>query len=498
MNQRLKPILFVGTGSDVGKSVINAAFCRIFLQDGYTPAPFKAQNMSLNSYASAEGLELGRAQAVQAEACRIPCVSAMNPILLKPTTHQQSQVILHGKPIGNQSAREYFMSTDRDYLFAEAMKAWKTLDDHYNPIVMEGAGSISEVNLRNRDITNMRVARKTQSPTILVADIDRGGVFGSVYGTVKLLPEEDRRLLKGIIINKFRGDISLFDEGRKILEKLTGIPVVGVIPYFTSIVIEQEDSVAIDRMRKNGHHGELNVAVVLLNHLSNFTDFDVLERTPGVNLFYTADPEELANADIILLPGSKNTMADLLFLRRQGLAKAIIKAAEAGKGVYGICGGYQMMGREIEDPDHVEGDIERVPGLGLLPVKTLLTPVKKTVQTRFSFRDQHSLCEGYEIHMGETRLLDGQALCHTTSGQDDGCLVSGKCWGTYLHGIFDNSVVLEDLLRENRFVTSIEPVDQNAFKEEQYDKLADHVRSHINMDYIYRLLREEEDKDGLN
>ncbi|WP_321289496.1 cobyric acid synthase [uncultured Sunxiuqinia sp.] len=490
-NSKLKPILFVGTGSDVGKSIINAAFCRIFKQDGYSPAPFKAQNMSLNSFASEEGLELGRAQAVQAEACGIPCLSAMNPILLKPTSHRSAQIVLNGKPMGDQSAREYFLNTDRDFLFEEAMKAWHSLDEKYNPIVMEGAGSISEVNLWDKDITNMRVALETGSPTILIADIDRGGVFGSVYGTIKLLPEAERKLIKGILINKFRGDISLFEEGRKTLEELTGIPVVGVVPYFTDIHIEQEDSVAIDYKRGSTEIGKINVAVVLLRHMSNFTDFNMLERMPDINLYYSANPLEIAKADVLLIPGSKNTISDLVHLRERGLAKAIYKASEAGKGVYGICGGYQIMGEEIRDPDHVEGDIDVMPGLGLLPVVTTLSKEKRTVQTKFHFANRHEKCSGYEIHMGQTKLMNGKALCELEDGTKDGCLVSPKLWGTYLHGILDNKVVVEEIMQANKLQTDAADLDYEAFKEEQYNKLADHVRACVDMDYVYSVMKEE-------
>ena len=493
MNQykKLKPILFVGTGSDVGKSVINAAFCRIFLQDGYSPAPFKAQNMSLNSYASAEGLELGRAQAVQAEACGIPCLSAMNPILLKPTNEQKAQIVLNGKPMGDQTAREYFMKTDRDFLFAEAMKAWQSLEEKYNPIVMEGAGSISEMNLWDKDITNMRVALETGSPTILIADIDRGGVFGSVYGTIKLLPEAERKLIKGILINKFRGDISLFEDGRKMLEELTGIPVIGVVPYFNDIHVEQEDSVVIDYKRGSIDSSKINVAVVLLRHMSNFTDFNMLERMPEVNLYYSANPTEITKADIVLLPGSKNTISDLMHLRERGLAKAIIKASEAGKGVYGICGGYQIMGEEIRDPDHVEGDTETMPGLGLLPVITTLSKEKRTVQTNFHIIGKNGLCSGYEIHMGKTMLAGGEPLCKLEDGSSEGCIVSPKLWGTYLHGILDNKVVVEEILKANKLKAKVAEFDYAAFKEEQYNKLADHVRACVNMDYVYSVLKEE-------
>lgn len=481
--------MFVGTGSDVGKSVINAAFCRIFLQDGYSPAPFKAQNMSLNSYASGEGLELGRAQAVQAEACGIPCLSAMNPILLKPASAVKAQVILHGKPIGDQSAQEYFLQTDREFLFREAMKAWHSLNEKYNPVVMEGAGSISEVNLWDKDITNMRVAVETHSPVILVADIDRGGVFGSVYGTIQLLPEAERSLVKGILINKFRGDISLFAEGRKIMEELTAVPVIGVVPYFSDIYIDQEDSVAIDYRRGSRNNHDVNIVVVLLRYMSNFTDFNYLERIPGVNLYYTANPEDVLQADIILIPGSKNTIDDLLYLRKRGLAKAILQACEAGKAIYGICGGYQMLGQEIRDPERIESEVGAVPGLGLLPVITILKKEKKTVQTGFRFRDKEENCTGYEIHMGETRLYGGESLCTTDTGAPDGCFVSPRLWGTYLHGILDNPGVVEEILKACGNRARLTEFNYSSFKEEQYDKLAAHVRANVNMDYVYSVLQ---------
>ena len=349
--------MFVGTGSDVGKSVVNAAFCRIFKQDGYTPAPFKAQNMSLNSYATPNGLEIGRAQAMQAEACGIACNSDMNPILLKPTSYTASQVILNGKSLGNKSASEYFLKTDRDWLFSEAMKAYHRLNEQYNPIVIEGAGSISEINLWDKDITNMRVAIEADASVFLIADIDRGGVFASVYGTITLLPENERKLIKGIIINKFRGDISLFSDGKKIIEDLTGIPVVGIIPWFRDIFIDDEDSVVIDSKQQFAKDNKINIAVVLLKHMSNFTDFNYLERIPEVHLFYAANPSDIEKADIVIIPGSKNTISDMQYLRNSGMAKAILNAHTAQKAVYGICGGYQIMGAEIRDPQHIEGDI---------------------------------------------------------------------------------------------------------------------------------------------
>ncbi|HCM21180.1 MAG TPA: cobyric acid synthase, partial [Porphyromonadaceae bacterium] len=467
--KKLRPIMFVGTGSDVGKSVINAGFCRVFLQDGYAPAPFKAQNMSLNSFATADNLEIGRAQAVQADACGIDCRIEMNPILLKPTGNQTSQVVLNGKPAGNKSAREYFNETDRDALFREAMKSYDTLAALYNPIVIEGAGSISELNLWDKDIVNMRVALHTQAATYLVADIDKGGVFASVYGTIALLPPAERDAIKGIIINKFRGDVSLFDDGRKKLHELTGKPVVGIVPYFTDVFIEQEDSVAVESKGRTYLPGNVNIGVALLKHLSNFTDFDMLQRTPGVNLYYTDRPEELAKADIIVLPGSKNTLSDLRTLHEKGLAQAITAHHRAGKPLYGICGGYQMMGAEMRDPDGVEGDIASLPGLGILPVTTTLAGGKQTRRCSFVFTDGGAEGEGYEIHAGSTPT--SRPLCRLNTGEDDGYYLNEATWGTYLHGIFNNASVINRVLRQVNTDVHAE-ADYRMLKEEGFDRLA--------------------------
>ncbi len=493
----LKPIMFVGTCSDAGKSVINTAFCRIFREDGYTPAPFKAQNMSLNSYSTPEGGEIGRAQAVQAEACGIPPHTDMNPVLLKPTNDKSSQVILNGRPVGNMSAREYFRSRNKDYLLQEALAAYRRLAGKYNPVVLEGAGSISELNLRERDITNMRMAREVGAATYLVADIDRGGVFASVYGSVMLLPEEERKLIKGIIVNKFRGDVSLFEEGRELIRKLTGIPVVGVLPYFTDIQIEEEDSVALEQKKVHALSGKINVAVVLLRRISNFTDFSVLEQDKRFHLYYTNNVEEIQKADIIVLPGSKNTIADLMNIRANGIAEAVVQAYKAGKKVVGICGGYQMMGVRVEDPDQIEGEIGMVPGLGLFPLVTVMEKEKTTCQSRFRYKGGEEWCEGYQIHMGRTEEIGkegelkevlSRSLNTLETGERDGFYLDERCWGSYIHGILDHAVVLNDLaagLTQQR----CEHFDYMSFKQEQYDRLARHVRDAMDMDYIYSTLR---------
>lgn len=482
--------MFAGTASDVGKSFINTGFCRIFKQDGYHPAPFKAQNMSLNSYATPDGFEIGRAQAVQAEACGIPCNTDMNPVLLKPTSDKASQVVLLGKPVGNQSAYDYFMGNNKQELFKEAKAAYDRLHAKYNPVVMEGAGSISELNLKHRDITNMRMALHAQADVYLVGDIDRGGLFASVYGTMALLPPEEKQLIKGIIINKFRGDARLFDTGRTMLEDLCGVPVVGIIPYRKDIYVEEEDSVGLEHKHNELASGKVNVAVVLLNRLSNFTDFNVLEQDERVHLFYSNNPADIEKADIIILPGSKNTIADLIDIKNNGVAKAIVQAHKNRKTVIGICGGYQMMGSSIEDPHHVEGTVEAMPGLGILPVKTVLTEDKITKQCRFYYKGNPSSCNGYEIHMGISTATGPESpLNKTVTGNNDGYALDDRCWGTYIHGILDNAVVIDDLLKVHTSQQSSTPFDYIAFKEAQYDKLAQHLREHIDMEYIYRHLK---------
>jgi adenosylcobyric acid synthase len=491
--KKLRPVMFVGTGSDVGKSVIVSAFCRMFLQDGYHPAPFKAQNMALNSFATPEGLEIGRAQAVQAEAAGVPCHTDMNPLLLKPTSEKIAQVVLNGKPVGNQSAYQYFKKEGRDELRKEVNDAFDRLEKRYNPIVMEGAGSVSEINLRETDLVNMPMAIHAGADVILVADIDRGGVFASVYGSVLLMTEEERKHLKGILINKFRGDIRLFESGIKMIEDLCGVPVLGVVPYYTDIHIEEEDSVMLQTKNVQAAHGKVNVAVVLLRHMSNFTDFNVLERDPRVHLYYTNNTDEIEKADIVLIPGSKNTIADLYELRRNGVAQSILKASKMGATVMGICGGYQMMGREVCDPLHVEGDIERLPGLGLLPISTVMQGEKVTRQVKFSFLDSDAVCEGYEIHMGTTTPIDGAQetpLNKLSDGNSDGFYSNRKCFGTYIHGILDNGAFVDFLLEPFADKITDEPFDFKTFKEEQYNKLADHVRKYVNMDLVYKILAE--------
>jgi adenosylcobyric acid synthase len=485
----LRTIMFVGTASDVGKSVITAGFCRIFRQDGYTPAPFKAQNMSLNSYVTPEGLEIGRAQAVQAEAAGIPCHTDMNPVLLKPTTDKASQVVLHGKPIGTQSAYEYFWGENRQELFVEVKKAFDRLAKRYSPVVMEGAGSISELNLKHRDITNMRMAMHAGAVTYLIGDIDRGGIFGSLYGTIALLTPEERQCIKGIIVNKFRGDSRLFEEGRRMIEELCGVPVVGVLPYFRNIFIEEEDSVSLEKKNSSAVASKVNVAVILVNRMSNFTDFDRLGKDPRVNLYFSDQPAEIAKADIVVLPGSKNTIEDLIAIKNNGVAQAIYEAYKKEKTVIGICGGYQMMGEVVEDPHHVESSIEHTSGLGLLPIRTVLQSEKTIQQCIFTFRDYLDPCKGYEIHMGLSTPTTGPSPVNfLPDGRTEGYFLNRKCWGTYLHGVLDNTAVVNDILSDYTSVAE-EVFDFQQYKEEQYDKLAAFIREHIDMGRIYRSLQ---------
>lgn len=491
----LRPLMLGGTGSDVGKSLLTAGLCRIFLQDGYSPAPFKAQNMALNSFVTPEGLEIGRAQAVQAEAAGTECRAEMNPVLMKPTGEKVAQVIVLGRPIGNHSAASYFRKDNKRELREIVCKAFDRLAADFNPVVMEGAGSVAELNLLETDIVNMPMALYAGASVILVADIDRGGVFAQAYGSIMLLPEEYRRLIKGIIVNKFRGDISLFDEGRRILEGKCGLPVLGVVPFDPELHIEEEDRVSVlARHTCHTESGLVNVAVVGLRHLSNFTDFDNISRDPRVHIYLTADPAEISAADIIILPGSKNTLGDLHALRSNGCAEAIRKAAASGKTVFGICGGYQMMGRTVADPEGVEGEPSTAEGLGLLPAKTVLSGTKTTVRTRFRLPGLESLCEGYEIHNGLTSIDPcAQAMVYKEDGTSDGCKVSEKVMGCYMHGILDNQEVVDMIVGPYASLrlpeTSAPGISYREFKETQYDRLAAHLRKHLDIERIYQIMR---------
>jgi adenosylcobyric acid synthase len=484
-----KPLMLAGTASNVGKSILTTAFCRIFKQDGFSPAPFKAQNMSLNSYATPEGYEIGRAQATQAEAAGIACHTDMNPVLLKPNGNLSSQVILQGKPIGNQSAYDYFRKDGKEALFEEVKKSFTRLSSRYNPIVMEGAGSIAELNLKDKDIVNMRMAQYADASVILVSDIDRGGVFASLYGSIKLLPEHERRLIKGIIVNKFRGDARLFESGVKILEEITEVPVLGVVPYFRNIDIDEEDSVALETRNTQAIKNKTNVCIIRHPQLSNFTDFKIMEKLEGVQVYYTNELSQVEQADIIILPGSKNTITDMQALYDRGLANSIQRAYRDGKKVIGICGGYQMLGEEIHDPFRVESNQGSIRGLALLPVKTVLSQTKQTCQKKFYHRDNTTeVCNGYEIHMGTTEPQEGNnPVNKTDDGGTDGYFRDERCWGSYMHGIFDNPIVLKDLFKDHDIY--IPNVLHDTYKETQYDALADWVRNSVDIDRVYNIMK---------
>ncbi|MEM1340644.1 MAG: cobyric acid synthase [Bacteroidota bacterium] len=479
--EKLRPIMIVGTGSDVGKSWVTTGICRWLKNNGFDPAPFKAQNMSLNSFSTPDGLEIGRAQAVQAEACKLAARVEMNPILLKPSAENKSQVVLYGKPLGVQTARQYF-ANDKNHLFQEAQKAFHTLNSTFNPVVMEGAGSISELNLKHRDIVNMRMAQAANACVYLVADIDKGGVFASVYGTIALLEEWERKLVKGIVINKFRGDYTLFEEGKKMLEELTKMPVLGVLSYSSDIVLEEEDSVALTQRNTTAHNEKLNVAVVRLHYMSNYTDFQALEQEPPVNVYYTRDKRELKQADVIVIPGSKNTIEDLVMLKKDGISKTIQELYRKIP-IIGICGGYQMMGKWIEDPFNVESDRGKEMGIGLFDTTTTLTKEKTITQQRFTFKNYDRVCMGYEIHMGETKVPNGKHL-NVIDGSPEGYFDGDKSWGTYLHGILDNQIVVNELLHLKNKKAKAQ--DYLQFKEAQYDKLAEWIDQHLDMDAIIK------------
>lgn len=496
-----KVIMVQGTMSNSGKTFVTAGLCRVFRQDGYKVAPFKSQNMALNSYITKEGLEIGRAQAMQAEAAMIEPTHYMNPILLKPTSDMGSQVIVNGEVFANLSAKDYYKK--KKELKKDVMEAFSHLSDEYDIIVIEGAGSPAEINLAEDDIVNMGMAKMANADVLLVADIDRGGVFASIYGTIKLLPKEDQKRFKGVIINKFRGDVEILKPGLTMLEELVDVPVVGVLPM-AKIDVDDEDSLS-ERLNQKTVKDGIDVAVIRLPHLSNFTDFSVFELIDGVSLRYVTDKKELKEPDLILLPGTKNTMGDMRWLKESGLEGAIIRAAKKTR-IIGICGGFQLLGKELKDPYNVEhgGEME---GLGLLDVTTIFEQAK--TRTRITgYIDENSNLyelenrevEGYEIHMGVTKNLGNATALHTLSdGRTDGFRnETGTVWGSYLHGIFDNEHLLFGLVHQIMREKGIDPNDNHLsiaqHKEIQYNKLADLVREHLDMDAIYHLLEQQNDE----
>ena len=512
-----KSLMIQGTASHVGKSILVAAFCRILRQEGYNVAPFKSQNMALNSFITKDGCEMGRAQVVQAEAAGLAPDVDMNPILIKPNTDIGAQIIIHGKVYSNMSASRYHGFKGRAVEFVK--ESFARLTKRFDFIMIEGAGSPAEINLRENDIANMGMAELADCPVVLVGDIDRGGVFASLVGTIELLATEERERVKGFIINKFRGDVSLLTPGIDFLEKKTGIPVLGVIPYFRDIYIQEEDGVAVDRLLFAEKTGKIDAAILYLPHISNFTDFDPLEREPGVNLKYVGNGEALGEVDVVIIPGSKNTIEDLKYLYNSGYVEQILGHFNRGGTVVGICGGYQMLGEYIDDPDHVETSLCRMNGMGLLPVRTKIEKEKVTSQVRATVHSSNRFylskekLNGYEIHMGRTESKAGNPMFEIVKREGspvfvpDGCVSGdGRVWGTYIHGIFDN-----DGFRQE-FIKRISPADClpvvsgevsertgtfnfQEFKHAQYEKLAAIVREYTDMDAFYRIAGLKKDNE---
>lgn len=489
-----KAIMIQGTMSNVGKSVVAAGLCRVFARDGYRVAPFKSQNMALNSYVTEEGLEIGRAQAVQAECCFRKPEAAMNPILLKPTTDMGSQVIVNGRPVANMNARDYFAY--KKTLVPEIMAAYEKLDRENDIIVIEGAGSPAELNLKSGDIVNMGLAKMVKAPVLLVGDINPGGIFAQLYGTVTLLEPEEQKMIRGLVINKFRGDKEILRPGLGILEEKCRVPVMGVLPY-QYIDIEEEDSIS-RRFEKGKKSGIVKISVVLLPHISNYTDFMPLETIPYVELNYVTKPEELSGTDLVILPGTKSTMADLDWLMGKGLGSAIKRLCSQGTLVCGICGGYQMLGSTITDETGAEGYGSRR-GLEILGIETRFSKEKRTVRSAGKIRKNgmfeelvDTLVEGYEIHMGESILFpDSQPLMEESTG-DSGC-VAKNAFGTYFHGIFENKEFCEYLFKmicgkKGAALPDGKGMDFSAYKEAQFDLLGKWICDNLDMKRVYDIL----------
>lgn len=500
-----KTLMVQGTGSSVGKSVLVTALCRIFKQEGLNVAPFKAQNMSLNSYVTAGGGEIGRAQAVQAEAAGIPPTVDMNPVLLKPEADNRSQVIIRGIVADTVAAADF--PRLKAELWSAITESFDRLQSGFDLVVIEGAGSPAEINLKDRDLVNMKVARYCDSPVLLAADIDRGGIFAALVGTMELLEPAEKALVKAFIVNKFRGDVSLLTPGLEWLERRTGVPVAGVVPYFQGIHITEEDSVALEKRRalKNRIDFDLDIAVIALPHIANFDDFDPLEREPGVRLRYVEADDDFGEPDLIILPGTKSTVADLRYLCAAERDREIIHRVSQGTPVIGICGGYQMLGLTIHDPDGIESREPVTNGLGLLPVTSRFMSVKSTHQVRgrvahgrgiLAQAEGIEIC-GYEIHMGQTDSANTANLFELTERSSqpcaalDGCLSQdGNIIGTYLHGFFHNDGLRHAILNEiaSRKGRSLWLHASNFSMDEQYDRLAAHVRENLNMSLIRRLI----------
>ena len=504
-----KAIMIQGTMSNAGKSLVTAALCRIFRQDGKRVNPFKSQNMALNSFITAEGAEMGRAQVVQAEAAGVKPSVLMNPILLKPTSDSGSQVIVNGVAIGTMPAVEYYKFKTK--LIPDIMKAYNTLADNSDIMVIEGAGSPAEINLKAQDIVNMGMAKMAKSPVLLVADIDRGGVFASIYGTLMLLDPEERAMVKGVIINKFRGDVSILKPGLDMLEEKTGIPVIGVLPML-NVDIEDEDSLSERLTQVKSKNALIDIAVIKFPRMSNFTDFNVFELIDGVSLRYVKSTEELGNPDMIILPGTKNTIDDLKWMRQNGLETAVLHIANNGTVVFGICGGYQMLGRSLSDPfGYDSGHAGSVTtGMALLNTETEFVENKRTIQMKGHFKRVEGIFSGlsgkefygYEIHSGITKLEETKAL-NTVEPINEKAepfaegsqTVRGgmQVYGTYIHGIFDGegiaAKIVEALLaRKGLSMDDVKVIDYQEYKQHQYDLLAQSVREHLDMKKVYEIV----------
>lgn len=498
-----KTIMIQGTASNAGKSLLAAGLCRVFRQDGLKVAPFKSQNMALNSFITADGFEMGRAQVVQAYCAGVAPDVRMNPILLKPTNDTGSQVIVNGVPRGTMGAVDYFRY--KKVLIPDIMEAFHGLSAEYDVIVIEGAGSPAEINLKQDDFVNMGMARLANASVLLAGDIDRGGVFASLYGTVKLLEPDEQARIKGLIINKFRGDVEILRPGLTTLEELTGKPVLGVVPML-DVDIDDEDSLS-SKLTGGDKVGRLDIAVIRLPRLSNFTDFNPLERMEGVTVRYVSNPGELGHPDLIILPGTKSTMDDLKWMRQNGLEALVLKHAARGGAVVGICGGYQMLGRVLSDPDGVESG-GTMAGMGLLPTETVFLGEKTRTRVSGTFRRVEGIFaslsgvpfHGYEIHMGETTYLEdagplSRLTCLDGTEKPDGA-ARGNVWGSYVHGIFDAGTFAQELVNALLTAKGLSPdaaaVDWETYQEEQYDKLAAGVRASLDMDRVYRILNGEE------
>ncbi len=509
--EKAMPIMIQGSMSNAGKSLIAAGLCRIFHQDGYRTVPFKSQNMALNSFITEDGGEMGRAQVVQAEAAGVSPSCDMNPVLLKPVTDEGSQVIVNGKVRADMKAAEYFRR--KQELLPEIMDAYGRLAEDADIIVIEGAGSPVEMNLRSGDLVNMGMADRADSPVLLVGDIDRGGIFPQLKGTVDLLTDEERRRVKGLIVNRFRGDRALFEEGRRMLEEMTGIPVLGVVPYL-DIDLDDEDSITERFQAQRAPEDEIDICVIHLPHISNFSDFTVLDAAQGMHVRYVDRPEQLSGVDAIILPGSKNTIGDLEWLHQSGIARQIRRAADMGITVVGICGGYQMLGLRITDPEGVESSSKAAQGLGLLPVSTVLEKEKQTVQTSGTVGSLSGPLaplsglsfSGYEIHMGRTsaepsavRIVSGNVptpFAQLESETADG-YVQGSVMGSYVHGLFDRIEFCQafaDILSERSGKAPAVAEDYQAYRERQYDQLAEALRESLDLEAVYRILGMKEGK----